>query len=289
MKKYFALILSAVCVFSGCGGGSPAPPPPPPNLQVSPTSLSFGMWVVGTESTAQVETLTSTGGSELAISSLSITGTNAADFNQNSACGSSLGAGANCSINVTFTPSQLGPRSASISITDDAMVSSQVLSLTGVGGDSGPNATLLPTSLTFGSQDTGTTSPAQSITLSNFGTTTLSITGITASTNFGQTNTCNSTLVSGASCTISVTFDPGNTGTLNGTLSFADNAADSPQMVSLSGTGFAGRCSKQGAECSDPLLPPVALGSYASLKETGLIVRPRDLKTPPGQTRTETD
>ncbi len=74
---------------------------------------------------------------------------------------------------------------------------------------------------------------------SNYGTTTLSITGITASTDFGQTNTCNSTLPSGVSCTVSVTFTPGNTGSVNGTLSFADSAADSPQIVSLSGAGVA--------------------------------------------------
>ena len=74
------------------------------------------------------------------------------------------------------------------------MGSPQALSLNGEGGDSGPNATLLPTSLAFGNADTDTTSSAQTITLSNYGTTTLGITGITVSANFGQTNTCNSTL-----------------------------------------------------------------------------------------------
>jgi len=197
----------------------------------------------------QAETLTNTGGSELAISAMSITGTNATDFDLSNMCGSSLGAGASCTLNVTFTPSQLGQRSASITITDDAAVSSQVLSLTGVGGDSGPNATFTPTSLAFASQNTDTTSAAQTITLSNYGTITLSIAGITASTSFGETSNCNSTLASGASCTVSVTFTPGSTGSLNGTLSFADNAADSPQIVSLSGTGVAGQCGGVGYPC----------------------------------------
>ncbi len=248
MRNYFALILGGLYLLSGCGSGSSAPPPTP-TLSLAPASLVFGVWVVGTASGSQVETLTNTGSSELAISGVAITGTNATDFDLSSACGSSLGAGVSCTMNVTFTPSQLGERSASITITDDVVGSPQVLSLNGEGGDSGPNATVLPTSLAFGNQDTDTTSPAQTITLSNYGTTTLGITGITVSANFGQTNTCNSTLASGASCTISVTFTPGNTGSLNGTLSFADSAAESPQTVSLSGTGVAGQCRTKGQQC----------------------------------------
>ena len=246
------LTLSGLCLLYGCGSGSSAPPPPPTpaTLSSAPASLSFPVVVVGTTSVPQVETLTNTGGSELVINSVAITGTNATDFDQSGTCGSSLSAGASCTLNVTFTPNQLGQLSASITINDDAMVSSQVLPLAGVGGDSGPNATLAPTSLAFGSQDTDTTSGAQTITLSNYGTMTLSITGITASTNFGETNNCNSTLASGASCTVSVTFTPGSTGSLNGTLSVTDSAADSPQIVSLSGTGVAGQCSPAGQQCS---------------------------------------
>lgn len=249
MRKYLVNLLGGLFLVSGCGGGSPASTLTPPTLSVAPASLSFGVWVVGTTSRSQVETLTNAGGTELAISGMAITGTNAADFEQNNTCGSSLGAGASCTLNVTFTPSQLGEHSASITVTDDAMVTPQVLSLTGVGGEYGPNAALSPTDLDFGNQDADTTSTAQTITLSNYGTTMLSIASIVASTNFGDTSTCDSTLASGASCTVSVTFTPGSTGSLNGTLSFADSAANSPQIVSLSGTGVAGACRKAGEQC----------------------------------------
>jgi trimeric autotransporter adhesin len=252
MKRFLraVLTLSGLCLVYGCGGGSSAPPPPPPALSLAPTSLSFGVSAVGNESGPQVETLTNTGGSELAINSVAITGTDATDFGQSGTCGSSLGVGASCTLNVTFTPSALGQRSAVIAIADDGVGSPQVLSLNGMGGDSGPNATLSPTGLIFGDQVVGTSSPAQSITLSNYGTTTLSMTGIAASSNFGQTNTCNSTLASGASCTVSVTFIPGSTGSLNGTLSCADSAADSPQTVALSGTGVPSpTCIPQGGAC----------------------------------------
>lgn len=251
MKKYLALLFGGLYLFSGCGSGSSAPPLPP-TLSLAPANLSFGVRIVGTASGPQVETLTNTGGSELAINGVAITGTDATDFSQTSTCGSSLGAGANCTLNVTFTPSALGERSAAITIANNGVGSPQVLSLNGVGGDSGPNATLSPTSLIFGDQVEGTSSPSQSITLSNYGTTTLSITGITASSNFGQANTCNSTLASGEGCTVNVTFTPGNTGSLNGTLSFNDSAADSPQTVALSGTGGAPTCIPIGDACFGP-------------------------------------
>ncbi len=254
MEKHFALILGGLCLLNGCGGG-PSAPPPPPTLSPAPASLSFGVQVVGTTSNPpQAETLTNTGGSELAINSVALTGTNVTDFalDQSSTCGSSLGAGANCTLNVTFTPSQLGQRYASITITDDAAVSSQVLPLNGIGGDSGPNATLSPTSLSFGNQDVGTTSSAQPITLSNYGTATLSGISIAPSTDFGETSTCGSTLASGANCTINVTFTPGQTGNLTGTLSVADNLNDSPQTASLSGTGVSAQsCRTKGQTCND--------------------------------------
>ena len=142
VKKHLALVFGGLSLLGGCGGGSRALPPTPPTLVLAPASLSFGVVIVGTTSGPQVETLTNPGGSELVINSVTITGTNTTDFDQSSTCGSSLGAGASCTINVAFTPSQLGPRSASITITDDAVAGSQSLSLAGVGGDPGPNATL---------------------------------------------------------------------------------------------------------------------------------------------------
>ncbi len=112
-------------------------------------------------------------------------------------------------------------------------------------------ATLSPTSLNFGSELVGSTSPAQYVTLSNSGGATLTIASITVTTNFAETNNCGSTLTSGASCTISVTFTPTTAGTLDGTLSVADNTKSSPQTVSLTGDGLAsgGSCSPAGTEC----------------------------------------
>jgi trimeric autotransporter adhesin len=225
----------------------------PDTLTLMPSSLSFAPQLIGALSGVQTETVTNTGTSTVVISSIAPTGTNAADFSQSSTCGS-LSAGANCTINVTFTPSQLGPRSASIAITDNTMGSPQSVSLSGVGLTPGPNATLSATSLAFGNQFIGTVSTTQSITLNNYGTTVLNITRITATTNFGETNTCASSLASGASCTINVTFTPSATGNVAGTVSVVDNGPGSPQTVALTGTGVAPppTCTPQGGACFGP-------------------------------------
>lgn len=221
----------------------------PDSVTLSPQSLSFAPQLIGTPSGVQSETVTNTGTAAVVISSIAIIGTTAADFGQSNTCGLSIGAGANCTISVTFTPSLPGPRGASVTITDNTMGSPHSVSLSGTGLTSGSNATLSATSMAFGNQTLDTTSQAQSVTLTNYGATTLSISSIAASTNFGETTTCDPTLVSGASCTIDVTFTPSNTGNLNGTLSVLDSASDSPQTVSLSGTGVAGRCGGKGDEC----------------------------------------
>jgi ASPM-SPD-2-Hydin domain-containing protein len=107
------------------------------------------------------------------------------------------------------------------------------------GGSGGGSAgvSLSPTSLTFASQAVGTSSAAQTVTLTNTGTASLSISSIVASAQYAQTNTCGSSVAAGANCTISVTFTPSATGSQPGTITVTDNATGSPQTVSLTGTG----------------------------------------------------
>ena len=213
-------------------------------VSLSPTSVTFGNQPVSTTSAAQTVTLANTGGSAVTISSIAITGTNSGDFGQTNNCPSSLASNSSCAVNVTFTPTATGSRSAALTVTDSATGSPQAASLTGVG--TAPAVTLNPASLTFGNQQVSTTSAAQAVTLTNNGSSALTITSIsitgTNSGDFAQTNNCPlspSTLAASASCAISVTFRPTAAGTRSGTLSVADNAAGSPQGVGLSGTGVA--------------------------------------------------
>jgi hypothetical protein len=229
----------------------------PDALTFSAPNLSFAPQLVGTPSGAQPETVTNTGSVPVLINSVALAGTNAADYSQNNNCGSSLAAGANCVINVSVTPGQLGPSSASITITDSTVASPHSVALSGVGLTSGPNASLSATNLTLPLTLVGSTSPARSLTLSNYGAVALSITGISATANFSESDNCGASLASAASCTINATFTPPAEGTVTGTLSVTDNASGSPQTVSLSGTGtmnsFNGYClTARGNSC---LLP----------------------------------
>jgi hypothetical protein len=100
-----------------------------------------------------------------------------------------------------------------------------------------PVAALSTTSLTFGVQLVGTRSAAQTATLTNAGTTTLTISSIAASGDFLQKNNCGSSLPAGESCTIRIAFTPTDKGTRTGNVMITDTAANSPQVIALTGTG----------------------------------------------------
>jgi hypothetical protein len=108
-----------------------------------------------------------------------------------------------------------------------------------------PSMTSAPATLKFATTAVGSTSATQIVTLKNTGSVVMTFTtgGITLTgadpTSFTKTSTCASYLIVGASCTITVAFKPVLAGSLTATLSIADNAAGSPQKVSLSGTATA--------------------------------------------------
>ena len=206
--------------------------------KLSPTPLPFGTWAVGLTSAVKKVTLTNVGTTALTISSIAVTGAEAADFPETATtCASSLAAAASCTVSLTFKPSTTGARSANLTVTDNAAGSPQQVPLSGIG----TTAELTPTSLSFGSVTVGNTSAAKTVTLKNVGTTAITITSITiagtAAGDFAQTNSCGSSLAASASCTISVTFKPTTTGTRSAMLKVTDSAAGSPQTVSLTGTG----------------------------------------------------
>ncbi len=111
--------------------------PLPAFLALSPTVLPFSTQLIGTTSAAQTITLTNTGVAGVTISGIAIAGANADEYAQANTCASSLEAGANCAINVTFTPAAAGWRTATLTITDDAFGSPHTVWLraTGLDGD----------------------------------------------------------------------------------------------------------------------------------------------------------
>jgi hypothetical protein len=137
---------------------------------------------------------------------------------------------------MTFTPTAHGARTATVSIADNAANSPQSIALGGTG--IAPVAGLSPSSLTFPGQFVGTSGLPQNITLTNNGDASLTISSVVATTDFGATNGCTTSLAAGVGCTISVFFDPAAPGTRTGMLIVTDSAPGSPHTIALSGAGM---------------------------------------------------
>ena len=205
-----------------------------PTVTVTPTSLTWGTVPLNETGATKAVTLTNTGTTTLDISSITTSG----DFGQTTSakpCGSTLAAGKSCKIDVTFTPTQLGVLTGTLTLTDNSPSSPQTVALSGTGG---VQAKLTPLTKTFPAEPVGTSSPAAVFTLANKQNVTLTGITITTTGDFSvSATTCSTTLGATSSCTISVVFTPTAKGTRTGSLNVADSAVGSPQTSSLQGKG----------------------------------------------------
>src|SRR5439155_622010 len=215
-----------------------------PTVGLSPTSLTFASQTVSSTSAPQAVALQNGTSSALSITSIAFTGTNSGDFAQTNNCGASLAAGASCSIDVTFTPTAIGARTATLTVTDSASNSPQTACVSGTGIAS-PSLSPSPVP-DFGNQSVGITSTAKAVTLSNPSGAALTVTSIGFTGNnpgdFGQTNNCPispSTLAANGTCTINVTFTLAAFCSLIGTLPVTALFPYTTLFRSVSGTGIA--------------------------------------------------
>jgi hypothetical protein len=102
-------------------------------VSVSPSTLNFGSQKRGTKSNPQAVTVTNHGSAALNISSIKINLNASGNYSQTNDCGSQLGAGASCTIDVIFGPFQTGKVVSQLAITDDGGASPQIVPLTGSG------------------------------------------------------------------------------------------------------------------------------------------------------------
>lgn len=109
--------------------------PPAPTADLSLSTLTFPATLSGTPSTSQTVTVTNNGAVALAITSIALAGTNPGDFTETNDCGASLAVTAVCTITTTFQPTAGGARAATITLTDNATVTTQSIALTGTGED----------------------------------------------------------------------------------------------------------------------------------------------------------
>jgi hypothetical protein len=112
---------------------------------VSPTTLDFGAVLVNQTSPQKRVRLTNTGDSKLIVSNISITGPFALPVNK---CANGVNPGSHCDVYLTFTPSDLGTQTGTLTFTDNASNSPQTVSLTGVGAATVPTATSITASPT---------------------------------------------------------------------------------------------------------------------------------------------
>ena len=249
LRNLLAVATLPLCfVLAGCGGssstgsGTTTTTPPQPGATLSTSAVSFPTTTAGSTATASPVTLTNTGTGTLTISPPVVGGTNQSNFGETNTCGSSLAAGASCTITATFTPSAAATYNATITITDNATGSPQIIALSGSGSATAgsPTVTLSSSTIAFGTVVVGD-SGSSSVTVSNSGTAALAISSIALSgtnqANFAETNTCGSSLAVNASCTITGVFTPAASTNYTATLSITDNATGSPQTIALTGSG----------------------------------------------------
>jgi hypothetical protein len=222
-----------------------------PATALNPALVSFPAQAVGTSSTPQWVTIFDMGSAALTVSNATVTG----DFSIQNNCTTVSPAGGTCTVDITFSPTNAATQNGTLTITDNSAGSPRTVQLVGQGAAAA--ATLSASSLSFPSQVVGTTGSAQGITLTNGGLLPLQVSHIQATGAFSETNTCGNSVGAGQSCAVSVTFTPTASGVASGTLTFTDSAPDSPQSVTLTGTG------------GNPTLAlSVASGSSSSAKVT---------------------
>jgi hypothetical protein len=211
---------------------------PKTSVRLSTVTLNFPNQQVHTTSAPLTVTIYNIGQAPVNIASIK---TSSPVFAHTSTCPSSLSAGQNCDINVTFTPGWPGAASQTLTITDSDHTSPQIVSLSGTGIAAG-ELSLSCYRLNFGGQIYQTTSAPQDVTATNIGTVPITFSGYSFSGNdpadFADTTDCGQQLNPGDSCQINLTFTPGGLGNRSATLTIMDNASKGSNAIQLYGYGI---------------------------------------------------
>jgi len=220
-----------------------------PSIAFAPTSLTFSIQNAGTSSSSLSLVLTNNGSVNLALGAISISGQNSSDFKQTNNCPTgNLAPGATCTVQVVYAPSLTasGAESATLQVADNAASNPQQIPLSGTAKPipTAPVASVSPTSLTFASTVSGSTSPSQTVVVTNTGNAPLvlpnpsaTITGPNQADFSAVSSACDGqSVAANANCSITVTFHPSaSAGSEAATLQIMNNAAGSPQLVQLTG------------------------------------------------------
>src|SRR6185295_16958076 len=131
------------------------------------TLTAFAATAINSTATAKTITVSNTGFADLTVSSLALSGTDPGSFNA-TGCAAPVAPGGTCVISVTFSPTTVGSKTATLTITSNGSATPKTYALSGSGVD--PILTFTPSPVTFGTQNVGTNSATQTITIRNTGT-----------------------------------------------------------------------------------------------------------------------
>jgi hypothetical protein len=215
-------------------------------LEIDRKALVFPVESVGdtvNQPNPQTVTLTNTGNLPVTISSIVSSST---DFVVANSCPLSPAtlppgpSGNTCTVSITFTPAKAGAASGTLTITDTAPGASPKVTMSGTGVTDVKTVAVTPATIAFIPQVVGTSSGfTQTVTISNTGNTTITMTNATVTTGYSLSNGCNNIVLSPAtSCAIGIGFTPAQAKVLTGTLTITDTASPATQKIALTGTGI---------------------------------------------------
>ncbi len=217
-----------------------------PSVSLSETSLSFGnIQTNSSSSPPQMVTVKSNGGQALSINSITLSGIDPSQFIESDTCHAPtvIQPGNFCSISLTFAPTAPGLQQATVMIADNAPGSPQSIQLTGTAINPPPPApavTITPNPVNFPTITQGTTSNPIVAIVTNSGNASLHISSVSIGGNNMSDFTTTSSGCSGAiapqgMCTVTVIFAPLAAGERTETVTIADDAPDSPQVINIGG------------------------------------------------------
>jgi hypothetical protein len=235
------LLLSATMYISGCTGAASVPKsavtptPTPATITVAPTSIGFGSLAVGGTASQSV-TISNGGGSNLSVTQVSTTA--AGVTITGIALPLTIAAGSQSTFNVVFSPKAAGALSGTVSVVSDLSTTAIPVSLSGIGTVATATLTTSTNTLAFGTVTDGQ-SNLLPVVLTNSGNSNVTISAVTGSGAPYTTSGVSAGLIltPGQSATLNVTFAPTAAGSDPGTVAVASNATNSPDNITLSGTG----------------------------------------------------
>jgi hypothetical protein len=199
-------------------------------VSVTPTTFTFpGVISLGSAATTQI-VIQNAGQASDKISSIAAT---PSQFTQTNNCGVSLAPGKSCTATVTFTPSVSGSTEGTLTIIDNRPGSPRAVKFFVKA-----SAVKVPlTPIPFPNEPVGTTSPPQTLTITNTASAPLYFAGVTVYGDFAANTTCQGNIAANNTCSVSITFTPTATGLQTGYLSIVDDDNTAPQQIKLTGTG----------------------------------------------------